>query len=271
MATFILSTDYSDNAMEAARYALRMFGTAGNVFRLTHAYLSTDDGFSEWPTVGTELYATATQGLAEWGKRLAAWPEAQGAVLVQDVVYGALPGILNELARQHEAELVVMGTRGASGATVFGSSAAAMVKHSSVPVLVVPEHSAGRDLKRIVFADDGQGAEAGELRMLLDLAARNRAEVLLAHVLRDEEEAPRSTVVSAYSELLSGLAHRFVSTRGKDVAAALDLLAEQEQADMLAVLHRHAGFLDSIFHVSTAKRLALHSKLPLLVLQSEKD
>lgn len=38
---------------------------------------------------------------------------------------------------------------------------------------------------------------------------------------------------------------------------------------MIAVLHRHAGFLEDLFRISTAKRLALHTNLPLLVMQHE--
>ena len=269
MANVILATDYSEQAMRACVYALKLFGPTGRTYRLTHAYLATDEGFSEWPTVGTELYSLATIGMAEWSKRLEAMPEAQGAVLVKDVVYGPLPAMLNETAKEYSSELVVMGTQGASGAGILGSTAASMVKHSSVPVLVVPSVSVERPVKRILFADDGQGVvDAGALTMLVDIATRTRSEVLLAHVVQNKDETPKEGVVAEYGRLLAGVPHRFISTVGEDPAAALDLLAEQEQADMIAVLHRHAGFIDSLFHNSTAKKLALHVNIPLLVLQA---
>jgi len=43
-------------------------------------------------------------------------------------------------------------------------------------------------------------------------------------------------------------------------------LAEKEGADMIAVLHRHTGFMEGLFHRSTAKRLALYTDTPLLVM-----
>ena len=58
---------------------------------------------------------------------------------------------------------------------------------------------------------------------------------------------------------------------GEDVAAALDLMAGQEGAGLIAVVHRHAGFLEGLFHASTAKRLALYTNTPLLVLQDFDD
>jgi nucleotide-binding universal stress UspA family protein len=36
---------------------------------------------------------------------------------------------------------------------------------------------------------------------------------------------------------------------------------------LVAMVHRKRGFLDGLFHTSTAKRMALHTNLPLLVLR----
>ena len=38
-------------------------------------------------------------------------------------------------------------------------------------------------------------------------------------------------------------------------------------ANAMVVLHRHLGAVEGLFHKSTAKKLALHTHVPLLVLQ----
>jgi nucleotide-binding universal stress UspA family protein len=164
-----------------------------------------------------------------------------------------------------------MGTQGASGADFLGSNAGAVVKHSRIPVLVVPGRSSQGPVRRILFADDEREMEPRDLRMLLDVARRTRAEVLLTHVLTDLEEVPDEALVAEYGELFRDIPHRFTTGEGKDVAAAIDLLADREGADMVAVMHRHTGFLEGLFHVSTAKRLALHTHIPLLVLQKDRN
>src|SRR5690606_18305938 len=92
------------------------------------------------------------------------------------------------------------------------------------------------------------------------------AETVLAHVLRSADEEPDADLVALFDDLLKDLPHRFAAAEGEDVAGAIELLADKEQADMVAVLHRHAGFVEGLFHASTAKRLALTIALPLLVL-----
>src|SRR5690606_7527073 len=114
-------------------------------------------------------------------------------------------------------------------------------------------------------ADDQQGVEVSGTRMLLHIALRTKSEIVLAHVLKEPDEVPDPEIVAMYEELLQAIPHRFIAEEGKDVAAVIDLLAEKENADMIAVLHRNAGFFESLFRKSTAKRLALHTNTPLLV------
>ena len=54
---------------------------------------------------------------------------------------------------------------------------------------------------------------------------------------------------------------------GLDVHDAARAVAERDAMDLVAVLHRHTGFLDGLFHGSVAKRLALQTPIPLLVLE----
>jgi nucleotide-binding universal stress UspA family protein len=267
MAHILLPTDFSDNALHACSYAARLFGTEDNVYTLMHAYLDMDPALSTWPGMADEMYKASMQGMSEWAKRARALPELEGAALRTEVLYGALPEMLNGLAKEKRGDIVVMGTLGRSGNDILGSNAGEVVKHSKVPVLVVPNKAELKPVKRILYADDEQHVEVAGSRMLIDIALRTKAEVVLAHVLRDKDEVPDPDMVAMYEELLQAVPHRFISGEGKDIAGVIDFLADQEGADMVALIHKHTGFLESIFHKSTAKRLALHTRIPLLVLQ----
>lgn len=54
--------------------------------------------------------------------------------------------------------------------------------------------------------------------------------------------------------------------RGPTFTESLALLADSGDYGMLAVLHRKLGWLDELFHRSVAKRMALNTTVPLLVL-----
>lgn len=267
MAHILLPTDFSDNALRACAYAGRLFGAEDNVYTLMHAYLDAAPTISTWPGMADELYKASVTGMNDWAERVKALPELAGAVVMTEVLYGVLPDMLNGLAEEKRGDIVVMGTQGSSGSDLLGSNAGAVVKHSKVPVLVVPAQATAKPVKRILYANDDRHVEVAGSRMLLNIALRTKAEVVLAHVLKSADEVPDPEVVAMYAELLQAVPHRFISGEGTDIAGVIDYLADQEGADMVAVLHRHSGFIEGLFRTSTAKRLALHSHIPLLVLQ----
>jgi nucleotide-binding universal stress UspA family protein len=63
---------------------------------------------------------------------------------------------VNEVAKEHEADLIVMGSHGASGLKEFlvGSNTERVVRNSEIPVLVVKNDLETTDFKTIIFATD---------------------------------------------------------------------------------------------------------------------
>lgn len=267
MAHILLPTDFSDNALRACAYAGHLFGAEENVYTLIHTYMDADTSITPWPGMADELYKASITGMNTWADRVKALPELAGAVVRTEVLYGLLPDMLNGSAEEKRGDIIVMGTQGSTGSDLLGSNAGSVVKHSRIPVLVVPKEAVPKPLKKILYAHDDRHVEVTGSRMLLDIALRTKAELVLAHVLKNADDVPDPAVVAMYEELLQAVPHRFISGEGDDVAGVIVLLADQEDADMVCVLHRHNGFLEGLFHTSVAKRLALHSHIPLLVLQ----
>lgn len=268
MAHILLPTDFSDNSLHACDYALHLFGTVGNTYTLVHAYLDPGQTFTAFPTMEEQLRLASIQGMALWRKKFDALPSARGAVVDEQVLLGQVAMTLDGLVKDRHPDLIAMGTQGKAGASFLGSNAGEVVKTSDIPVLVIPNGSALAPVAKILFADDNKGATLDQAKVLVDIARRSGAEVVVAHVSQDPDEMPEEEVVNELQEMLNGIPHRFITGEGKDIAAVLDLLAEQEGATMIAVLHRHTGFFESLFRRSTAKKLALHSHTPLLVLQA---
>ena len=63
---------------------------------------------------------------------------------------------VNEVAKEHGADLIVMGSHGVSGVKEFliGSNTERVVRHSDVPVLVVKHNPILMDFENVVFACD---------------------------------------------------------------------------------------------------------------------
>ncbi len=267
MAHILLPTDFSDGSLNACAYALDLFGNAGNTFTLAHAYMDPLPGYATMVDMTSAQYANAVEGLADFTGRFRELKGGADAVVVTEALYGPLTSALNTLCEEKDVDLIVMGTQGATGGNLFGSSAGSVAKSSSIPVLVVPRDAHFRGLRNILLADDHGRVEPAPLQPLVQLAQRSAARITIAHVLRNEEQVPAPQVVADYAGVFAGIIHSYTSDMGEDVALTLSSAAERDNMDLVAVLHRHTGFMESLFHGSVAKRLALHSRIPLLVLQ----
>ena len=185
----------------------------------------------------------------------------------RDCGAGDLAGVVNSLHADERADLVVMSTQGRTGLTFLGSNASELAKHCRAPLLIVPSDAPQHALRNVLFADDHRSVEPLAMRVLVDLLRRSGARLTIAHVQRAKHEEPDPRIVQAYDEVFRDLPHTYADGEGEDVALVLNSLVERDHMDLAVVLHRHLGLLDSLLHRSLAKRLAMLSHVPLLVLQ----
>ena len=267
MTRILLPTDFSDGSLNACAYALDLFGSAGTTFTLVHSYVDPVPGYAAMVDMSSTLYAASVEGLAHFAERFRGLKGGAEAVVTTEVAFGLLSPALNNVCKEKGIDVIVMGTQGATGGTLFGSSAGAVAKTSTVPVLIVPKDARFKGLRHILLADDHLRVEPLAMRVLVQWAHREAAHITIAHVQRDQQEAPDPRVLADYDEVFAKVAHTYDAAAGDDVALALSNMAERDDMDLVAVLHRHTGFLNGLFHGSVAKHLAMHTRIPVLVLE----
>lgn len=267
MARIVLPTDLSDNSLNACAYALGMFGTAGNEFILLHTYLEPIPDDAAWAGLSDALHKASEEGLQDFLGRFRSLKSAVNAHVRTRLRYGPLTPVVQEMSASEGVDLVVMGSQGETGLTFLGSNASQLARNSKVPVLIVPGEARFTRVRQILLADDHKTVEPLALHWLVELARRHRSAVVIGHVLRYANEEPDPHIVAAYDTLLHDLEHTFTAVAGDDVALALSNAAEFDHVDLIAVLHRHIHFLESLFHRSTTRQLAMHTRIPLLVLE----
>ncbi len=89
------------------------------------------------------------------------------------------------------ADLLVLGSHGLTGVTrlVMGSTAESVLRHASIPVLIVPPHAppvpeSGVPFRRIVCAVDFEADSYPAVRHALSFAQESDAQLTLLHVLQ---------------------------------------------------------------------------------------
>lgn len=265
MPHILIATDLSDSAMHAAEYAVTQFGHQGNTYILLHTYMDMTTADPMVPAMTRELMVVAEDGLKSFARR---FEERTGATAVRrEVRFGPLASVVSDMARSERIRLIVIGNTGRTGLAIFGSNAVSVIKMNRIPVLAVPFNARLDAVKRILLADDHEDVLPRHLETLRLIATLNRSEIIVAHV---DADLPGDTVTwtdRMYGIALRGIPHRFEVIRDQDVANGLGRLARSLHVDMVAVLHRHIGLFNRLFHPSTTKELVHQAELPLLVLQ----
>ena len=270
MAYVLIPTDFSDNALNAATYAVRLFGDEGNTFTLLHTYRMPHGTASAMWNMDELLAHDAKEDLNEFHQQLLnALPDLKPEFELS-CERGDLPNVVDRFkADPVPPDLVVMGTQGASGLkrTLFGSNTANVIKSYGLPVLAVPEQAVYKSPKRILLADDGGPMDKAALKVLMDIARWSHSELMIVRVVNEEAGTEDAGTTSALDELLGAIprSHHYIS--GDNVEKALNDMADQNDVDLVVVLHRPRGLFDQFFKASVSTRWVMHTHIPMLVLQ----
>lgn len=272
MKTILAPIDFTEASRGASRYALGLAKAFHARLVLFHAWsqpvvpvtemgpVVTADDMKEMAIQGLELESKAIDPLAETIVRT----ECREAL--------AADGIL-AAAADHHADLIVVGMKTESAAfrRVFGSTVTALIKRSKVPIVVVPEGAAFRDIERIVLAYDGDLAPDDDVHVLdavKQLGHRFGSQVFLVHVADTEFHEIYQILNKPLRliRIMHTLAPVLETVRSKSVTEALQLFIEQHGAGMLALMPEKKSLLKRLFQGSTTRSAVFNSKVPLLVL-----
>jgi len=268
MARLLLPTDLSDNALNAAVYGIRLMGVEQGHFTLLHTFLIPPFSPAADLSLDVASVEAAQEGLDRFAARLRDAVHVGGAVLDHRVEHGELPNVVDRLVNELGIELVVMGIQGASGLeeALLGSNTADVIRRSEAPVLTIPARAGYRDPRRIVVADDGGTLTPSTVAPLLNIARWHRAELTIVRGVPEGVDA--STLPpSPLDDLLGAVPRSMHYLSEHNLVTALNDLVDQLEADLLVLTHRHRTVWSDLFHHSTTAHMAMHTQVPLLVLE----
>ena len=274
----LVPTDFSRNALNAARYAMRLYEKQNcewyflHVFH-TEAYTTRnlyipEPGSEEYESAKTRAEKELATLLDTLNLEFSNYRHRYHSIADSDYLSEAMKKVI----AARDINLVVMGTQGATGArgVILGSNTVwAMEKIRECPVMAVPEGVVYRSLKEIVFPTDfKQPFKRKEMNFLLDLTARHEAAIRVLFVSRkggsfsSEQLANKSLL----DEILKGSAHSHHTVTDEDVAEGLRIFVESRESDMIAFINRKHFFFGSIFTRPLVKEIGYDATTPILAL-----
>ncbi len=270
MKRIIVPTDFSPCSMSALRVAVELAKKIDAVISIVHTYAIPIYGFTSGQLMydGVELGKIKGE-IDEELDRIAQMDFIQG----QTVEKYLLPEYSVDQIVEHEtlktADLIVMGTNGASGfKEVLGSNAERMIRKAPCPVLAVREGAEKNfNIRNVVFASTFYGEVYDRFPTIKKFVDLFDAKLHLLHV-----NTPSDFMTTDYSDNLMnsfvekfGLINATVNIyNDSSVEDGVINFARRMEADLIALeTHGRTG-LNHVFGGSIAEDVANHVHIPVL-------
>lgn len=281
----LFPTDFSpagDAAIPFASEIAKRFGAKLHVLHVRPPVVNPMTEPATWPVLENAARAEAE---AQRHAMLAAFPGLKPEVTIAE---GDFWQNLKTAIEKDKIELIVLGTRGRSGAAKFflGSKAEEIFREAPCAVLTVGPNvrsapPRGGEFTEILYASDFSPASASAAMHAISLAQEFQAHLTLLHVISQEkpgELVNAAELAGSAVRLLRKLvppeaeiwcAPHFAVEHGA-VADTILRVASERKADLIVLgVRRPSGFPGAATHLpmATAHKIVTHAACPLLTVR----
>lgn len=282
MSTILVPIDFSENSINALNYAVEIARNTGSKLLLFNSYnVAISAGLNTPPieyleAITVERQKDHTHKLQQLADRFKAETYALSGKPMEfrvNVMIGLATDMIEEMADTESVDLIVMGTKGATGLAeaLWGSITANVIKRVDVPILAVPEEASYQPIQKLVYATDFDEEDEDAIDELQRFCKHFDATLTCLHISQDgghkvgDQKRMKELETSYWFTPAKNLNFELIDH--SNVEKGLENYLKTTQADILAVMPHHRSFIDNLFHKSITRKLALHSKIPLLVMK----
>lgn len=261
---------YSENALKSAASLAKKHNAevlAVHMLELSNAIASQSEAYLQEQTMF--LYKMAE-------KRFSDFLEADylvGVKVTPIIKHFKIFSELDQLAREEDADLIIMGSQGTSGIKemFIGSNTEKVIRYSHVPVIVVKNDSIENDFKTAVFACDFSDDDLKPYQEAKTFFNALGTELKLVYVI-----TPTSRFKST-QEITEKIEKFFTKTNeGSDAIKNVQIIADysveegifyyanNSKADIIALATHGRKGIAHFFEGSISEDIANHSKLPVV-------
>lgn len=276
MLRVLLPTDFSDNSFEAIRYALLTFKNIDCEFHLLHTYMPPIYqveyvlGSPGQIGLGDLIKENALNDLDKLQKRLEEQYNNSKHTFKSYACLNTLTPQVNEMVEDHKIDVIVMGTKGATGAQeiLLGTNTVHIIKKAKCPVIAIPPNFEYEVPKEILFPTDYEvDFNNKKLSLLLEIAQQNISsiEVLNVSFGYDLSEKQLENKVKL-DKVLKNVAHLFHDWPNQEVIQAINNFQLKYKMNLLVMINNKHTFVERLFIEPVIKKIGFHIKIPFMVI-----
>ncbi|MBX2925549.1 MAG: universal stress protein [Chitinophagaceae bacterium] len=281
MKRLLVPTDFSACADNAINLAAGIAKVLSAEIVLLNVYEHAGSTYTDYVGLDKEFRATLmNERLLKLRQLQTSIKEAEG-IPVSVVQYeGSVKESIIKSSADNNADMIVMGTLGNGGIKerLWGSSTAAVIGASKIPVVAVPIEYHGMLPDKILFTTNHFEGSPKVLDPLFELAAICMAQVYIASFSSESAEyagmEDRSDELAEYGQKLKknyfdkSLVTAHLS--GDKFENAIEQYIDKNNIKLLTMVTYQRSFFERLLYPSMSKKLSYSIKVPLLVIPAEK-
>ena len=257
MHRVIVPVDFSETSLNAARFTARMMAEKDDVsIFLYHNYESDDDA-----DISHNYLESLKKEFIVSGVKNVECERESGGDLINNI---------SRLAHTIRATLIIMGITGKSAVrqAMFGSNTLKLIDRNLYPVMIIPPDANFNGLNNVAFASDFKNVvNTTPAPLITAVLEMFNPKLHIVHVNKDiyvslpaELEAEKKKLLDMFSQFRTEC--YFLTMN--DFYQAIDNFVTDYKIDVLITIPKHQSNSTSLFKSSHTKRLAYHSRIPIL-------
>ncbi|GGG33383.1 universal stress protein [Bizionia arctica] len=280
MRKILIPTDFSDNAMNAVKYALELFKYDISKFYIMHAYQ--DEIYNDESLLHREKLDSVTktvhnnsveklENILKQVKKISPNPRHEYHIISSNSI---LVDETDRIVDKENIDIIVMGTKGETNDrhVSFGSHTLQVLKYVQCPVLAIPENYKYVQPQNILFPTNYIiPNKRRELKLICEMAYSFKAMIDMVYISTSNKLSMRQEDNKMFikNELCKNQIN-FTFIKQKDVKNTILNYLKSKKVDMLVMVNTRQSFLEDILFESTVSKISLHIEIPFLVLQNIK-
>jgi len=270
--TIIVPVDYSDGSVNALEHAIEIAVIHHSTLHVVNAYHIPTTGASVMIDISEIWQKSALEELAAFEQKARKLDKADQVNMHFECAQGLVFNVVSQVAEKHHADLVVMGTTGASGFTGkwLGSNTAATARNLEIPLLAIPAKLAYKPYRSVLLATDMKLlSDTKSLEFVAQFTESFQAEMRFLHVDKDGHATPaaQDDAYKAQTRAIFREIPKFIYAFDSDIEATIERTIQSTHTDLLVTIRHNYGFFERIFHSSESQKLINNASLPVLVLK----
>ena len=276
----LFPTDFSETARNAFRYTLLLADKLEAEIQILHAIYPQYEGM-DLPVMASqatkkkiEVARSFLESFVDTSVEMVADLLENTATIETQVEIGSPASTITSFSQRENIDLIVMGTQGEHTTLekLFGSVTSEVILRTKCHVLAIPDAAKLEKLQILAFATDLKEADPYHIWELTKLLEPFHPILHCVHVASDldkEKVLDMNDLDAFFSHHAPSLQIKFHQLKGMDLASTLNEFDETFDVDLLVMTTHHRNFFERLFYKSQTRRMAMLTRIPLLIFREE--